>query len=232
MRGPLNIARPIQGWPVIVQAGASEAGPPARRRDGGGGVRRQRLRWPTGQRFYADVKGRMREARPRPRRAQDPAGRLRGGRRHGGRGAREAGACSTASCIYDSGIASLSIALGHDASGFDPDGPLPEIPETNASKSARERVDRACQARQLDRARSWRSASAAMAGWPSSARRRPSPTRWKNGSPAKARDGFNIMFPYLPGGLDDFVDGWCRSCSAAASSAANTRARRCGRISG
>src|SRR5262249_844900 len=25
-RGPLNIARPIQGWPVIVQAGASEAG--------------------------------------------------------------------------------------------------------------------------------------------------------------------------------------------------------------
>ena len=26
MRGPLNIARPIQGWPVIVQAGASEAG--------------------------------------------------------------------------------------------------------------------------------------------------------------------------------------------------------------
>src|SRR3712207_8112241 len=26
VRGPVNIARPIQGWPVIVQAGASEAG--------------------------------------------------------------------------------------------------------------------------------------------------------------------------------------------------------------
>ena len=26
MRGPLNIARPMQGWPVIVQAGASDAG--------------------------------------------------------------------------------------------------------------------------------------------------------------------------------------------------------------
>ncbi|HEY0469921.1 MAG TPA: hypothetical protein VGC79_37300 [Polyangiaceae bacterium] len=24
-RGPLNIVRPVQGWPVIVQAGASEA---------------------------------------------------------------------------------------------------------------------------------------------------------------------------------------------------------------
>ncbi|MGC2202959.1 MAG: hypothetical protein WA633_22825 [Stellaceae bacterium] len=35
----------------------------------------------------------------------------------------------------DSGIASLSIALGCDASAFDLDGPLPEIPESNASKS-------------------------------------------------------------------------------------------------
>jgi alkanesulfonate monooxygenase len=26
VRGPLNIARPVQGWPVIVQAGASETG--------------------------------------------------------------------------------------------------------------------------------------------------------------------------------------------------------------
>src|SRR5256886_2274249 len=41
---------------------------------------------------------------------------------------------------YDSAIASLSIALGHDASGFDPDGPLPDIPESNASKSGRERA--------------------------------------------------------------------------------------------
>jgi hypothetical protein len=39
----------------------------------------------------------------------------------------------------DSGIASLSIAFGDDASGFDLDGPLPEIPESNASKSGRER---------------------------------------------------------------------------------------------
>ena len=26
VRGPLNIARPMQGWPVIVQAGASDSG--------------------------------------------------------------------------------------------------------------------------------------------------------------------------------------------------------------
>src|SRR5207248_10933404 len=40
----------------------------------------------------------------------------------------------------DSGIGSLSIALGCDASQFDLDGPFSEIPETNASKSGRERV--------------------------------------------------------------------------------------------
>src|SRR4030088_1628828 len=41
---------------------------------------------------------------------------------------------------YDSAIASLSVMLGTDASGFDPDGQLPEIPETNASKSGRQRM--------------------------------------------------------------------------------------------
>ena len=51
---------------------------------------------------------------------------------------------------YDSAIASLSIALGHDASRFDPDGPLPEIPETNASKSGRERAIELAQAREPD----------------------------------------------------------------------------------
>src|SRR5204863_6849357 len=40
----------------------------------------------------------------------------------------------------DSGLGSLSIALGVDASQFDLDAPLPEIPETQASKSGRERV--------------------------------------------------------------------------------------------
>ena len=34
----------------------------------------------------------------------------------------------------------MSIALGSDASVFDLDGRLPEIPESNANKSGRERV--------------------------------------------------------------------------------------------
>src|SRR6202012_512782 len=41
---------------------------------------------------------------------------------------------------YANAIASLSIALGHDASKFDPAKPLPDVPESNASKSGRERA--------------------------------------------------------------------------------------------
>src|SRR6202051_5159715 len=58
VRGPLNIARPIQGWPVIVQAGASEAGRQIAAETAevifasGGNLA-------DATRFYADVKGRM-----------------------------------------------------------------------------------------------------------------------------------------------------------------------------
>src|SRR6195256_3463844 len=58
VRGPLNIARPIQGWPVIVQAGASEAGRQIAA-ETAEAVFTAQSDLATGQRFYADVKGRM-----------------------------------------------------------------------------------------------------------------------------------------------------------------------------
>ncbi|MGA8193469.1 MAG: LLM class flavin-dependent oxidoreductase, partial [Acetobacteraceae bacterium] len=106
---------------------------------------------------------------------------------------------------YDSAIASLSIALGHDASSFDPDAPLPEIPETNASKSGRERAIGLAKRENL----TVRQLAQRMGGYSGPA---------LLGTPAmiadqmeewlgtEACDGFNVMFPYLPGGLDDFVD--------------------------
>src|SRR4051812_27001679 len=58
VRGPLNIARPVQGWPVIVQAGASDAGRQLAAETaevifGAHGT------LAGAQEFYADVKGRM-----------------------------------------------------------------------------------------------------------------------------------------------------------------------------
>lgn len=107
---------------------------------------------------------------------------------------------------YDSGVASLSISLGHDASGFDPDSPLPgDIPETNASKSGRDRVMKLARnegltVRQLA-GRFGGYAGHALVGTAKSIADEMETWLMESGS-----DGFNVMFPYLPAGLDDFVD--------------------------
>jgi FMN-dependent oxidoreductase (nitrilotriacetate monooxygenase family) len=58
VRGPLNIARPIQGWPVIVQAGASEAGRQLAA-ETAEAVFTAQSSLPVGREFYADVKSRL-----------------------------------------------------------------------------------------------------------------------------------------------------------------------------
>src|ERR1700748_955185 len=55
VRGPLNIARPIQGWPVIVQAGASEDGRQIAA-ETAEVVFTAQSNLADGKRFYADVK--------------------------------------------------------------------------------------------------------------------------------------------------------------------------------
>jgi alkanesulfonate monooxygenase SsuD/methylene tetrahydromethanopterin reductase-like flavin-dependent oxidoreductase (luciferase family) len=119
--------------------------------------------------------------------------------------AREKRAILDSGVHYDSAIASLSIALGTDASLFDPDGPLPQdIPETNASKSGRERAIAIARrenltVRQLAQ-RLGGYAGAAMVGPPQ--RIADEMQEWLESG---ACDGFNMMFPFLPAGLDDFA---------------------------
>ncbi|MGZ6016568.1 MAG: LLM class flavin-dependent oxidoreductase, partial [Phenylobacterium sp.] len=106
---------------------------------------------------------------------------------------------------YDSGIGSLNSALGFDVSGFDPDGPLPEIPPTNASQSARDRIVTLAARESLTirelASRVGSYGGLAFVGTPSTIA--DSMQRWLD---EEGSDGFNIMFPYLPEGLDDFVD--------------------------
>ena len=106
---------------------------------------------------------------------------------------------------YDSAIASLSVQLGTDASGFDPDGQLPPIPETNASKSGRQRmVDLAARDKLTVRQLAQRVGGyggLSFVGTPQTIADQMEEWLTSYGS-----DGFNIMFPFLPAGLDDFVD--------------------------
>ncbi|TWT09463.1 LLM class flavin-dependent oxidoreductase [Reyranella sp. CPCC 100927] len=203
VRGPLNVARPVQGWPVIVQAGASEAGRQLAAETaevvfaGTGSLA-------DGQRLYADIKGRMKKIGRDPDHLKilpgcfvvvgDTAEEARRKRLH-----------LDSLVHYDSAIASLSIALGTDASKFDPDGPLPEIPETNASKSGRERAIALAArdnltVRQLAQ-RLGGFSGTAMVGTPTMIADQMEEWLLSEGS-----DGFNVMFPYLPEGLDDFVN--------------------------
>ena len=203
VRGPLNVARPIQGWPVIVQAGASEAG-----RQLAAETAEVIFAAPGnlagGKSFYADVKGRM----DKLGRARDHLKILPGALVVVGDTVEEARAKRAlldSLVHYESAIASLSISLGHDASKFDPDGPLPDIPETNQSKSGRERAIALARrenltVRQLAQ-RFGGYAGLSFVGTPKTIADEMEQWLVEDGS-----DGFNIMFPYLPAGLDDFVD--------------------------
>ena len=203
VRGPLNVARPVQGWPVIVQAGASDAGrqiaaETAEMVFAAGGV------IGDAQAFYADVKGRAAAVGRNP----DHIKILPGCLVVVGATVAEAEAkrAHLDSLVhYESAIGSLSSMLGVDASGFDPDAPLPEIPETESSKSGRERAIRLGQrenltVRQLAQ-RLGGYGGAALVGTPRTIA--DDMQAWLEG---RACDGFNVMFPYVPGGLDDFVE--------------------------
>lgn len=203
VRGPLNIARPVQGWPVIVQAGASEAGKQLAAETaeavftGGGSLS-------DGQKLYEDIKSRMdRLGRDREHLKILPGAFVVVGDTVDEAKAKRAHLDSLVH--YDSAIASLSVILGTDASGFDPDGPLPEIPETNASQSGRQRlVDAAAKGnltvRQLAR-RVGGYGGLSFVGTPITIA-----DQMEEWLTTRGCDGFNIMFPYLPEGLDDFVD--------------------------
>jgi alkanesulfonate monooxygenase len=203
VRGPLNIARPIQGWPVIVQAGASDAGRQL-------AAETAEVVFAAGsnlvaaRRFYADVKARVERAGRNPDHLKILPGALVV-IADTVEAARAKRARLDLLVHYDSAIASLSIALGQDASGFDPDGPLPYIPETNASKSGRERVielakRESLNVRQLAQ-RLGGYGGLAFVGTPATIADDMEQWLVERGS-----DGFNIMFPYLPQGLDDFVE--------------------------
>ena len=203
VRGPLNIARPVQGWPVIVQAGASDAGRQL-------AAETAEVVFAAGsslanaQRFYADVKGRMEKFGRNP----DHLKILPGALVVVGDSveeAREKRARLDSLVHYANAIASLSIALGHDASGFDPDGPLPEVPDTNASKSGRERVIELAKrenltVRQLAQ-RLGGYGGHAFVGTPATIA-----DQMEEWLVTRGSDGFNVMFPFLPAGLEDFVD--------------------------
>ena len=201
VRGPLNVARPVQGWPVIVQAGASDAGRQL-------GAETAEMIFAAGgliedsRAFYADVKGRAAALGRNP----DHIKILPGALVVVGDTIAEARAkrAKLDSLVhYESAIGALSVALGLDARVFDPDAPLPPVPETESSKSGRERAIRIAEregltVRQLAQRLGGYSGNA-FVGTPASIA-----DEMQEWLETRASDGFNIMFPNVPAGLEEF----------------------------
>ncbi len=105
----------------------------------------------------------------------------------------------------DSGVPNLSMRLGVDASGFDLDGPLPEIPQTNQSQSGRDSLVALATRENLTVRQLAQIVGGygglQMVGTPGEIA--DTMQQWLE---SEASDGFNIMFPTVPAGLDDFVD--------------------------
>jgi FMN-dependent oxidoreductase (nitrilotriacetate monooxygenase family) len=202
VRGPLNIARPVQGWPVIVQAGASDAGRELAA-ETAEAVFTAQSDLATGRRFYSQMKWRAEEqGRSREQMKILPGCFVVVGDTVAEARAKRAKLDSLVDKA--NAMASLSIALGHDATKFDPDAPLPDgIPESNASRSGRENAIAlgkrdGLTVRQLAQ-RLGGYSGLAMVGTPTSIA-----DEMEEWLETDASDGFTVMFPYLPGGLEDF----------------------------
>lgn len=203
VRGPLNIARPVQGWPVIVQAGQSEPG-----RQLAAETAEVVFCAPRGlsdaKKLYADLKSRVAAVGRNPDHLKIlPAAFIVIGETVAD--AKEKRAKLDSLVHYDSAIASLSIAIGHDVSGLDPDSYLPELPDTNASKSSQEQVLKLAReenltVRQLAQ-RYGGYSGLAFVGTPESVA--DEMQQWLDEAGC---DGFTVVFPFVPQGLDDVVE--------------------------
>ncbi|PWV94294.1 FMN-dependent oxidoreductase (nitrilotriacetate monooxygenase family) [Paenibacillus cellulosilyticus] len=207
VRGPLNVARPIQGHPVVIQAGASEPGKELAART----AEVIFTAWQTleeAQKFYADVKGRL----ARYGRTPDQLKIMPGVFPIIGRTEEEAlekKALFEQLIPEQAGVALLSGLISFDLSGYPVDGPLPELPQLsqiNGGKSRFQLLKDLADREQLTIRQLYQRIAGArghreIVGTPSQIADQLQ--EWfENG----AADGFNIMPPYLPGGLDEFVD--------------------------
>ncbi|HWK45176.1 MAG TPA: LLM class flavin-dependent oxidoreductase [Stellaceae bacterium] len=203
VRGPLNIARPIQGWPVIVQAGASEAGRQIAAETAEVVFASSRT-IEDGRSFYKDVKARMRGLGRSPEHLKILPGALV----VAGRTSEEAHAKKALldSLVHaESGVPNLSMRLGVDASGFELDAPLPEIPQTNASQSGRDTLVALARRDNLT-VRQLAQMVGGYGGLQMVGTADEIADTMQAWLETEASDGFNIMFPTVPAGLDDFVE--------------------------
>ncbi|HWM46599.1 MAG TPA: LLM class flavin-dependent oxidoreductase [Xanthobacteraceae bacterium] len=204
VRGPLNVPRSPQGRPVMVQAGTSEAGQELSA-EVADIVFATSQTIDHGQRFYKSLKGRLGKFGREP----DDLKIMPGLVPFVGESQQQADDTFEAlqALVHpEIGLQLLGEMLGQiDLSGYPLDGPLPEIKDTIGSHTALKLFTEMAKRESLTIRQLYLRAvtrgHSIVRGTPQ--RIADHIEEWFTGEGA---DGFNIMPPYLPGALDDFVD--------------------------
>ncbi|MER7814890.1 LLM class flavin-dependent oxidoreductase [Streptomyces sp. NPDC096153] len=207
VQGPLNVPRSPQGYPLLVQAGSSEDGKEFAAQYAEAVFTAQQT-LADGQAFYKDLKSRL----ARYGRTGDQLLVLPGIAPVIGSTEAEARSLEqelTELQVPEYGLAQLSGMLDTDLTGLPLDGPLPELPEERDINGNKSRFTLVAELARRD-GLTLRELIARLGGGRGH--------RVFAGTPAQiadeieewftegAADGFNIMPPHLPGGLEDFVD--------------------------
>ncbi len=205
VRGPLNIRRPVQGYPLLVQAGSSESGKEYAARFAEAVFTAQQT-LAEALAFYTDLKGRLAAHGRRP---EDllilPGISPVIGRTEEEAKAKEAELNALINPAY--GLAQLSSMLDHELTVADLDGPLPPVPAGTEGNQSRKQLvlelstREGLTVRQLIERLAGGRGHRVFAGTPSQVA-----DQIQEWFEQGAADGFNVMPPTLPGGLDDFVD--------------------------
>lgn len=205
VRGPLNLPRPIQGHPLLVQAGSSEAGKEFAARHAEA-VFTAHLSVESAREFYADLKGRLGAFG----RSSDELLILPGISAYIGDSKEEAQEKydylnSLANPEY--GVQQLSQQLDFDLSAYPLDAQLPELPEGTDGAQSRKKLivdvarKESLTIRELTKKLAGARGHFTFIGTPEQVA--DEIELWFT---TGAADGFNIMPPTFPGGLDDFID--------------------------
>ena len=204
VRGPLNVARSPQGQPVIVQAGASDDGRQLAA-DTAEVVFTAHHVVETARAFYSDVKGRMKAAGRDP----DSLKILPGLSVYVAPTHAEAEEKfrTLQNLLHPQlALALLSRRIGFDLSGYPLDKPLPELPENVVVSSRADMIiawSKEGSPTLLDLCLRFASSRGHFTLIGTPAEVADGMEEWLH---TGACDGFNVLPPYFPGGLEDFVD--------------------------
>ncbi|MCC7346364.1 MAG: LLM class flavin-dependent oxidoreductase [Variibacter sp.] len=205
VKGPLNTSRPPQGHPVIIQSGSSEPGQELAAQTGEVVFTAQQT-LPEAQAFYRGLKARL----ARYGRTPESLHVMPGVFPVIGRTEQEAkDKLATLQGWTDpaAALALLSDRLGHDISGYPLDAPLPELPESDQLKSRARLLTDLARREHLTLGELAQRVGSARGHCMLCGTAAQVADHLQSWFEAGGADGFNVMPPYFPGGLDDFADG-------------------------